>query len=643
MCGIAGFNFEDKALLQRMCSRIEHRGPDQHGCFVDSGVSLGHQRLSIIDLSEKGSQPMTNEDGSVVIVFNGEVYNYQEIRKKLEKKHRFRSNTDTEVKIHAYEEYGTRCIELFIGMFAFCIYDAKKKIFFIARDRLGIKPVYYRFVDGSFSFASELKALLELPVERVVSKNALNTFLALRYLPGEETMVEGFKKLLPAHYLILDLVKKSMKMVRYWDIILSNSLIEKKSEKFFEAELKRLLLDSVRRRLISDVPLGVFLSGGLDSSMIVALMAELKKEHGSSEEIKTFSVGFNLDSNYEELGYAKKVSDYFGTDHEEVVVEPGSIKLLPKIVWHLDEPMADPAAIPNFILSRECKRKATVILTGAGADEVFAGYEHYKFLTIGNRFSGHPRFIREKVLPSIINNVPDFMMNRFFKYPVKLGKMGVKRYLKFISDSKDKPLAYMDIVSIIDEKERKELLKYPSGQYDRNLLESVRPFFSARKQFLNQVLEREIKHFLPEQVLFVVDRMNMAFSVEGRVPFVDHRIVEFSARLPTRLKLNGLKDKYIMKRVAKGMIPEEIIKRKKQGFYVPIDLWLNKDLKSVICDTLSKERVREQGFFRYDYIRKVLDNYESSKLYYARQLWSLLNFELWHKIYIENAKIGKMM
>jgi asparagine synthase (glutamine-hydrolysing) len=638
MCGIAGFNFDDKELIRSMCESIRHRGPDDHGHFTDKHVSLGHRRLSILDLSKAGQQPMTDKEGAVIIVYNGEIYNYLEIRSKLEGKYDFKSNTDTEVIIYAYKEYGVDCLDMFNGMFAFCIYDTEKNLLFLARDRLGIKPLYYFFSKGKFAFASELKALVEMPVKRVVSRSALNAFLAYRYLPGEDSILEGFKKVLPGHYLTFSLDSKKLSIRKYWDISLSSDLISKQPIGEQEKKLKKLLLDAVKKRLISDVPLGVFLSGGLDSSMIVGLMSKINRYEGLSDKIKTFSVGFNLDRNYDELSHAKVVSEHFGTDHQEVVVEPGSIKLLPKIIWHLDEPMADPAAIPNFILSRASKKKVTVILTGAGADEVFAGYEHYKFLNIGNKFAGQPRLVREKVVPKMIASVPNFFMNRLFKYPAKLGKKGIERYTKFLADCHDRPLAYMDVASIIDDKEREDLLTYPVSEHNKMLVEDTSRFFRPNTHFLNQVLLREIKQFLPEQVLYVVDRTNMAFSIEGRVPFVDHRIVEFSASIHPNRKLHGLQDKYIVKRVAKGLVPDHTIRRKKQGFYVPIDLWLNKDLKSTVSDILSKESVRERGFFKYAHIQKMLDNYKESKLYYARQLWSILNFEIWQKIYIDRQE-----
>ncbi|MFH1439615.1 MAG: asparagine synthase (glutamine-hydrolyzing), partial [Candidatus Woesearchaeota archaeon] len=362
MCGICGFNSENKELIRKMAAVIKYRGPDQSGFYLDANISLGHRRLSIIDLSKKGKQPMFNEDGSICIVYNGEVYNFKELRGDLERKgHKFYSNTDTEVIIHAYEEYGKKCVEYFNGMFAFAIYDSIKKEIFISRDRIGIKPLYYYIKDNKFAFASEIKSILEdKQIKRDVNLDALNKFITFRYIPEGETIFKNIYRLLSGHCISYDLKKNKIRIQKYWDLDISNKNILNKSEYYFKKRIRELLKDSVRKRLISDVPLGVYLSGGLDSSSVLAMMRDLNH----NDKIKTFSVGFEHDVIGNELKYAKKVSEYFKTDHKEFLIKSDVIKLLPKIIQHLDEPMSDPATIPNYVLSENAKKDVTVVLTG---------------------------------------------------------------------------------------------------------------------------------------------------------------------------------------------------------------------------------------------------------------------------------------
>jgi asparagine synthase (glutamine-hydrolysing) len=645
MCGICGFNSDNKELIRKMASVIEHRGPDNFGFYLDKNVSLGHRRLSIIDLSEKGKQPIFNEDKSICVIYNGEIYNFNSIRDELEKRgHRFYSNTDTEVIVHAYEEYGENCISIFNGMFAFAIYDIDKKKLFIARDRLGIKPLYYYFKNGKFAFASEIKAILEdKEIKRKVNLDALNKFITLRYIPEGNTIFKNIHRLLAGHYITYDLCKNNLKISKYWDISIDDANILHKPESFFAKRIRDLLADSVKKRLISDVPLGVYLSGGLDSSSVVAMMRHINP----SSTIKTFSVGFEHDIIGNELKYAKLVSEYFNTDHKEFVIKADVIKLLPKIVWHLDEPMSDPATIPNYVLSENAKKYVTVILTGDGGDDIFAGYDQHKFPVVINNMRHVPSIIKKKAMPLILRMTPKVVLDRIYKYSSATGEKIFERFSKFVSCiDANKAKSYLEIISVFDEDERGKLFK-------KNIKTKIKEFclhdrinfnyFRKKQNFLNQLLYMEIKRYLPEDLLMKPDKMCMAYGIEARVPFLDHILVEFSFKIPPELKLKKLTAKYILKKSLSNMLPKEILQRKKQTFQLPIDQWIEKDLKPTFKELLSKEDIEKQGYFNYRFIEKIFKNYKKSKLFYGRQLWSLLTFQLWYKIYIEEENLNKVM
>nr|MCK4930434.1 asparagine synthase (glutamine-hydrolyzing) [Nanoarchaeota archaeon] len=403
MCGIVGFNWEDKSLAKRMADAITHRGPDDSAFFTDKGLSLGMRRLSIIDLT-KGIYPLTNENKDVFLIFNGEIYNFQKLRTMLEEKgHRFKTNTDGEVMVHAYEEYKENFLKLLNGMFAVCLYDSKTQELILARDRVGIKPLYYYFNKGNLVFASEIKSILELnSIKREINIKTLNSYFALRYNPSYETLFKGINKLMPGHFIKFDLRDKSMVISKYWDINLEKQ--SNKSVGFCKKKLFNLLKDSVKKRLISDVPLGAYLSGGLDSSAIVLMMSLIRKEEKSNAPIRTYSVGFTHGEKVNETVYANQISELFGTKHQELLIEPDVVKLLPKIVWHCDEPMADPALIPVYLLSEAAKKTSTVILTGDGGDEMLAGYDQYRILKGVYATSKIPFF--NVFGPTIVRSIP---------------------------------------------------------------------------------------------------------------------------------------------------------------------------------------------------------------------------------------------
>ena len=638
MCGIVGFNWEDKALARRMADVIKHRGPDDAAYFTDSGVSFGMRRLSIIDLT-KGIYPLTNENEDIFLVFNGEIYNFQKLRKMLEEKgHKFKTNCDGEVMVHAYEEYGENFLKLLNGMFAVCIYNSKSKELILARDRVGIKPLYYYHdTKGNLVFASEIKSILELnTIKREINIQALNQYFALRYNPSYDTLFKGIKKLEPGHFLRFNLDEKSMIISKYWDINLEKQ--DNKSVGFFEKKLFELIKDSVKKRLISDVPLGAYLSGGLDSRTIVLMMSLIRKEQKSDAPIRTYSVGFAHGEKVNETTYAKQVSELFNTEHQEFLIEPDVVKLLPKIVWHTDEPMADPALIPVYLLSEAAKKTSTVILTGDGGDEMLAGYDQYRFLKGVHTTNKLPLF--NVFGPLIVRSIPLKAWDKFHKHSSALGKSAYKRGTKVIKAMKDnKARAYYETVGMFDDEERKELLK--KKYYEVIDYASInKAFFNRKKDYMKQLQFFDFKKLLSESFLMKTDRMTMAKHIEARVPLLDHRIAELAFRIPSRYKLKGyFTTKYIFKRAVRKHLPKNIVYRKKQTFHVPVENWLDKDLKATADDLLNSTQLFKEKILDPHYVKKIRDNYNKGKLFYARQMWTLINFELWYRMFIKRQKI----
>jgi len=637
MCGIVGFNWEDKSLVRRMTETITHRGPDDSVLFTDSGVSLGMRRLSIIDL-KKGIYPLTNEDRNVFVIFNGEIYNFQKLKEMLEQKgHFFRTHTDGEVIVHLYEEYKENFVKFLNGMFAICIYDSKAKEIFLARDRIGIKPLYYWFSKGNLVFSSEIKSILELnSVKREINKSAMNQYFALRYNPGEETLFQDIKRLLPGHFIRFSLEDKNLIISKYWDINLEEQ--GKDSLGSYEKKLFDLLKDSVKKQLISDVPLGVYLSGGLDSSAIVMMMSLIRKEENSDAPIRTYSVGFAHNEKINETQYAKQISELFGTEHKEFFIEPDVVKLLPKIAWHCDEPMADSALIPVYLLSAAAKKTSTVILTGDGGDEIFAGYDHYRFLKATHTASKLPLF--NAWAPILNKSIPLKTWDKFYKHSSDLGKSAYKRgdlVIRAIKDNKAK--AYYELNGMFDDDERKELVK--ANHFEKINYDAVnKEFYEKRVDYLKQVQFFDFKRLLAESFLMKTDRMSMAKSIEARVPLLDHRIAELAFSMPSNYKLKGFSTtKHVFKRALRKHLPKEIIERKKQTFHVPVENWLDKELKPIVEDLLNTTKLFREGILDPYQVKKIMDNYKSGKLFYARQIWTLLNFELWHRQFIQREKV----
>ena len=642
MCGIVGINHSDKRVVRKMAFAISHRGPDQDGIFVDDHVSLGHRRLSIIDLSERGKQPMHNENEDVWIVFNGEIYNHEGIREVLEKKgHKYASNTDTETIIHGYEEYGSAIVEKLNGDFAFCIYDSIKKRLFLARDRIGVKPLYYYYDPKKklFGFASEIKALLEHPaVNRSVNSDALRQFLQYRYIFSAQTILKNIYRLPPAHILIFDLQNKTFVIKRYWNVDTSAKNILNVSEAEHVARYKNLLIKSTERRLMSDVPLGAYLSGGLDSSSVVASLAHVKKQLQDNDPIRTFSIGFSEGVN--ELPYARTVAEHFHTSHTEIMIESDATKLLPQIVYHMDEPLADPAEIPVFVLSQHTKKNGvTVILTGDGGDETLAGYEQAKFITFVQPLCFIPSPIRQMGVRFALNILSLSVKNKLFKYASKFGDAATERAVELMKDVSSLSHTYKSITALFTDNELNALSANPVSAQDY-----LSPYLPPKSHpLLNRILALELRTLLPENMLMKSDKMTMAWAIEGRVPLLDHELVEYTYKMPSHMKLHGVTEKYVLKKAVQPWLPKSILHRKKQRFYVPIDNWLQKDLSGMMDKLLDPNIINVQGYFVPEAIEKIKSKYEHAPLYYARQLWTLLSFQLWHAIFIEQRKLKELI
>lgn len=626
MCGICGFyGFEDRKLLKRMSSVIVNRGPDDEGYYSDGLCSLGMRRLAIIDV-EKGKQPVHNENRDVWVVFNGEIYNYKQLRAGL-KGHRFYTDSDTEALVHAYEEFGDGFVSRLNGMFAFAIWDSRMKRLLLARDRFGEKPLYYSVLGKRLVFGSEIKCILQCPeIRRVVNFSALDEYLSFRCNSSSETFFRGVFRLPPAHCLSYD--GRSLSVWRYW----SPSVIPdySRSESSFADELFARLRESVRMRMMSEVPLGAYLSGGIDSGSVVGLMSSL-----SDEPVKTFSVGF--EHNFDELEDAALLASHFRTAHREIRVKADAVDLLPDIVWHLDEPMADPTCIPVYLLSREVKPFATVVLTGDGSDELFYGYEQFRFLSMHMRYVQRLPSAVRGIVPFLAGSLPRGVLDRFFRYSSSLGSKGVYRLRSFVS-SDDPVQMYLSLVSVFDEAEKSQLLSGGARSGADSVVEGMRKYFLGKKghdALLPAFVALDIDKILAENMLMRSDRNTMAFSVEQRVPFLDHSFAEFVFSIPPGLKLRGGVDKYILRRAVARMLPKGTVRRSKSRFFVPIHEWFRGELGEI-----ARQMLDSSPFFSRQYVDRLFRGFGDSRLYCSRQLWALLVFEVWHRMFIEGNAVS---
>jgi asparagine synthase (glutamine-hydrolysing) len=625
MCGISGIVYHDQHRpvsvedLRSMCDTLVHRGPDDEGFFVERNVGLGMRRLSIIDLVS-GHQPISNENGRVWIVFNGEIYNYPELRQDLERRgHTFTTNTDTESIVHAYEEYGEECVKKLNGMFAFAIWDGREQRLLLARDRLGVKPLYYFFDDRCLVFGSELKAVLAHgAVPREIDPEALDNFLTFEYIPAPLSIFQGVKKLLPGHMLVLQEGKVSIHP--YWQLHCTRL---KGCEAELGQALSDLLKDAVRMRLISDVPLGALLSGGVDSSTIVCLMSEIM-----DRPVKTFSIGFD-DPSYNELRYARAVAQHLGTDHYELTIQPDAVNLVERLVRHLDEPLADVSIFPTYLVSQLARQHVTVVLSGDGGDELFAGYEWYIADKFDRAYRKLPAAVRTRWIPPVIDHIPPSSR-----------KKGLRNKLKrFVEGTMLPPALRHFRWNIFLTEERKRLL------YSEDLQRAVAPLdiYARFIAYLEAVEEADslwqqqfadINTYLVDDILVKVDRMSMANSLEARTPYLDYRVVEFAAGLPSELKLRGWQTKYLLKRSMATKLPGEILNRRKEGFSIPMKNWLRKELHPLMQDVLSAERLEREGLFNSPYVEKLKMEHLKGIANHSHQLWSLIIFEIWRDTYL---------
>jgi asparagine synthase (glutamine-hydrolysing) len=631
MCGIAGVVYADRhhpvdsLLVKRMIRIQRYRGPDAEGYHFGDGVGLGHCRLSIIDLAG-GDQPIYNEDGTKVVILNGEIYNFAQLREQLESLgHSFRTRSDTEVLVHAYEAWGEKCVEHLWGMFAFAIWDNSARTLFLARDRVGKKPLYYAVDKRRLIFGSELKSVVQDPLlERTVNHEALDSYLTFRTVTAPRTIFRDIFQLLPGHTLTLH--NGQVRVREYWDLEFPEA--RPKSENEYNEELSALFSEAVGCRLISDVPLGAFLSGGVDSSAVVATMAAVSKE-----PVLTETAGFQ-ERKWDESGYAQAVAGRLGTDHHKVIVMPRSSEILPRLVWHLDEPFADPSAIPTYYVCRAARERVTVALSGDGGDEIFGGYQR--------------RYSKTLLAASIRRWLPEWFQQKLVRplgsYYPKWDRLPRALRLKYFLLSLSMPFeqAYSHDKSFLFRPEMK------TGLYTADMhaaangtdpVNFVEPMFRRvrAKDPLTQIMYVDFKTTLSNDMLTKVDRMSMANSLEVRCPLLHHRLIEFGARLPADMKYRGKTTKYLLKRYLERWLPRELIHRPKMGFSVPLDLWLQGELRPLAEELLLSSRASARGYFEHKAVQALWKAHGSSMSNYAPQLWGLMVLELWHRTFVDRV------
>ena len=622
MCGICGVAGGDPAdgrdLVHRMCSAMVHRGPDDEGSVQLDGVSLGIRRLSIIDL-EGGHQPMHNEDSTVWVVQNGEIYNHLDLRKLLiAAGHSFNTQSDTEVLVHGYEEWGEEMAERLNGMFAFALLDRRRGSVLLARDRMGIKPLHYAIDGDRLVFASELKALLRDPALRKgIDPAALDDYLTYEFVPSPGSIVLGVEKLEPGHTLTWSLAESRHKLRRYWSPQLNLDGEDGRGQDIEMEEecqkLRSVLRESVRKELISDVPLGVFLSGGIDSSAVAAMMTQL------GGEVKSFSVGF-ADRSFDESAHARLVASHLGTEHHELTLESGMLlDLVPRLPDLLDEPLGDASIIPTYLLSEFTRRHVKVALGGDGGDELFAGYPTLQAHRLASYYLMTPRLLREGLVEPLVRRLPVSRGNLSFDFRAK----------RFVSGAAY-PTAerHQRWMGSFDREERAALLARDVRRQDREV---------ADTDTLNQVLLLDMRLYLENDILVKLDRASMMASLEGRVPLLNNDFVEYATRLPLNMKLRGRRSKFLLKRALRGILPDAILNRPKKGFGIPVAHWFRGPLKEQMLSVLSPERIAREGFFDPGGVKRLIDDHMDGRRDNRKQLWTLFAFELWHDAYLKST------
>ena len=646
MCGIVGFiDKKDFRSLQKTLpdaiSRLTHRGPDDTGLFFDAelGVGMGHRRLSVIDLSSAGRQPMSSDDGKVQIVYNGEVYNFKEIRETLEGLgHRFHTATDTEVILEAYLQWGIDCLQRFVGMFALGLWDGRKRQLFLARDRVGIKPLYYHFSDGNLLFASELKALIALnDFKKDLDHEAIALFLHYQYIPAPRTIFKDAYKLLPGHYLMYN--GNELSSHKYWTLpdMPEHGGRSSSSEEDRIEELDDLLTRAVSDRLISHVPLGALLSGGIDSSVVVALMQKI-----NTSRVRTFSIGFR-ERGYNEAPWACRVARHLGTDHTEFYVSPGeALEVIPRLPEIYDEPFADPSAIPTYLLSRLARSRVTVALSGDGGDEQFCGYVRYwSTRAMANSFQKLPESARSTLGFLLAKLRPEWVEKCYLplrehlpqRFQVANFQDKWRKLLAIMVRRGDVMELYRMTICLWEADDILELTGsgFPEGSYEEIFRKT------EGKALLSRLMRVDQTTYLPDAMLTKVDRASMANSLEVRVPLLDHRVVEYTSRLPDSLKYRNGTGKYILKKLLARYVPAGLFERPKMGFGVPIDRWFRDDLKALLLDYLSSDRLRKEGIFDQTLVEKKIKEHLSGHANHQYRLWSLLMWEMWRERWLNGS------
>ncbi len=607
-----------------MCDALAHRGPDEEGVYVSQHVGLGHRRLSIIDLGT-GQQPMCNARKDLWITYNGEIYNFVELRKELETSgYTFQSTSDTEVLIHLYDKHGIACVRHLRGMFAFALWDQKRQRLFLARDRVGQKPLFYWLTAHSMAFASEIKSFLrDNAFVRTPDLDALSDYLTYQYIPPPHTMFKQVYKLPPAHVLICE--HGQIHLEKYWELQYAPKVTFSEHELI---ERTRILLDeAVKLRMISDVPIGAFLSGGIDSSLVVAMMAQ-----HSTQPVKTFSIGFREDA-YNELPYARLIAERYGTEHHEFIVEPKAVEILPELIWHCDEPFGDPSAVPTFYVSKLTSQYVKVALNGDGGDESFAGYRRYLGFKFVDQYRRVPSVVRRHLVAPLL----ECAHVRQPQLSVLIRRLKLLHSLSLQS----KPDLYVWRLTMFRNELKDELLTddVQVQLHGHDSLQYMLQYFEKEnaKHPTDQMLFADVMTYLPGDLLVKMDRMSMAHGLEGRSPFLDHRFMEFVATIPVRYKLRRKHPKYLLKKTATPWLPVDILSRPKQGFGVPIGKWFRGELREMLHDTFASSSLVGDGILNGGIIQRILQEHQTDTANHHHRLWVLLNLELWYRKFIKNG------
>jgi len=614
MCAINGLNFKDEGLIRKMVESTRHRGPDQEGYFCDEDVSLGSARLSIIDLSERGRQPIWNEDKTVCVILNGEIYNFKELKEDLKKRgHIFYSDTDTEVLVHLYEDHGKKCLDFLNGIFAFAIWDKKRKELFLARDRVGVKPLYYYFNGKNFIFSSEIKAILEHPIKREIETKALGLYFKLRYVPSPLTLFKNILKLPPAHFMTYKNGAISIK--RYWDIQDEEEIA---SYKEALGGIKDIARDSVRRQLVADRPVGIFLSGGIDSTAVLGMANEFSKE-----KIRTYSVGYDINIESEKYNrdfyLARETAKIYDTDHHELLISDTDARdVFEKVIFHMDEPVSNDIQIATFLLAREAKNDVAVVLGGDGGDELFGGYVRYHYSKLIDRYQILPPFLRQHILPIFLEKL---LSKRNLAAKLNTPQT-IERYLLFMGEH-DEELARILQPDVFDASRVSLRDDFPENKFS---------------DFTKYLMYLDFAMWLPDESLVRSDKMTMAHGIEERVPLLDHRLIELAFKIPTKFKIKSKREnKAIFRHAMREYLPKHVLDNKqKMGWFSPAAKWLRAGMKDFAYDVLSPAYCDDtKEYFNFPEIRKILDNHVSGKEYGLYTLWSLLTFQVWYKKFIK--------